>query len=117
VARRVTEHSEESCWAGNMADFSTEHLHELMQDKSFLCKCIMIIAWNIANTFILICDKMCFMRCATHDDTCITLNIGYDSTIIDILIRYKYYNFSLFSSGVFLLRKIFVTKINKMTGG
>jgi len=50
VARRVTEHSEESCWAGNMAGFSTEHLHELMQDKSFLCKCIMIIVWNIAKS-------------------------------------------------------------------
>ena len=31
-----------------------------------------------------ICDKMCFMRCAAHDDTCITLIIGYDSTIIDM---------------------------------
>jgi hypothetical protein len=34
-----------------------------------------------------------------------------------LLIRYKYYNFSLFSSGVFLLPEIFVTKRNKMTGG
>jgi len=67
-----------------MAGFSTEHLHELMEDKSFLCKCIMIIVWNTADTFILICDKMCFMRCAVNDEMCITLNISYDSTISDM---------------------------------
>jgi hypothetical protein len=80
VARRVIDCNQESFRTGNMAGFSTEHLQELMRDKLFLCKCIMTVVWDIANMFILICDKMCFMRHTTNDDMCITLNIGYDST-------------------------------------
>jgi hypothetical protein len=46
--------AEQDTWAG----FSIEHFLELMKDKSFLCKFIMIVVWNTANKFTIMCDKM-----------------------------------------------------------